>query len=135
MTYISNLVMSMTINAGGLDSMLAVLDEETAAMTYTQISQLWTLSPADFLAAGVERISAIMLHISLSWLVYQAVKGKKRFFFLLAVGIHFLVDAGTVLLARSVPTAALEGILLAFTAILLFFVLRDYRTADDPSFS
>lgn len=135
MTYISNLVMSMMINAGGLDSMLAVLDEETAAMTYTQISQLWTLSPADFLAAGVERISAIMLHISLSWLVYRAVKGRKGFFFLLAVSIHFLVDAGTVLLVQAIPTAALEGTLLAFTTVLLFFVLRDYRTADKPSFS
>lgn len=132
-TYISNLALSLMINAGGLDSMLAVLDEDVAATTYAQISQLWTLSPVDFLAAGVERISAILLHISLSWLIYRAVKGKKGFFFLLAAGIHFLVDAGTILLIQVVPTAALEGILLAFTVGLLACVIHSYRTVSDPS--
>ncbi len=126
-TYISNLVMVIIINSGGLDAMLAALDESTAAAAYTQLSQLWLLSPVSFLMAGVERISAITLHIALSWLVYQAVKGRKPGYYLLAVGIHFLVDAGTLLLIQVIPVAALEGILLVFVAVFIAWVIRSYR--------
>lgn len=134
MTYISNLVMAIMINGGGLDAMLAVLDESTADATYAQLSQLWELAPGAFLMAGVERISAITLHIALSWLVYRAVQEKKPGFYALAVGIHFLVDAGTILLIQVIPVEALEGILLAFVAVLIIFVIRNYRregTAED----
>lgn len=133
-TYVSNLVMVFMINGGGLDAMLAVLDESTAATAYAQISQLWELAPSAFLMAGVERISAITLHIALSWLVYRAVKDKKIGFYALAVGIHFLVDAGTILLIQVIPVEALEGILLAFVAVFITCVIRSYRregTAED----
>lgn len=127
LTYISNLATAFVINAGGLDALLTGMDESTAAAAYAQLSQLCTLSPADFLMAGLERISAIMLHIALSWLVYRAVKGRKAAFYLLAVGIHFLVDAGTVLLIQAIPVIALEAILLATTAAILGFAVWDYR--------
>lgn len=127
MAYISNLVMAVVINAGGLDAMLAAYDESTAQAVYGQLSQLWLLSPATFLLAGVERISAILLHITLSWLVYRAVKGGKPGYYLLAVGIHFLVDAGTILWIQVISTAALEGILLVFTAALIACMAADYR--------
>jgi len=127
-TYVSNLVLSMMINSGGLDSILAVLDEKTADTVYIQLSQLWTLAPSDFLLAGVERISAMMLHIALSWLVYRAVKEKKPGFYLAAVGIHFAVDAGTVLLVRRLPGAVLEGILLAVTVGILTCIIKNYRS-------
>ncbi len=127
MAYISNLVMVFMINGGGLEAILAALDDNTAATVYAQISQLWELAPGIFLMAGVERISAITLHIALSWLVYRAVKYKKPVFFVLAVGIHFLVDAGTILLVQAVPVAVLEGILLVFVAMLIVCVIRGYR--------
>ncbi|MDE6015295.1 MAG: YhfC family intramembrane metalloprotease [Acetatifactor sp.] len=130
MTYISNLVLTIMINSGGLDAMLAVMDESTAAATYEQLSQLWELAPSAFLMAGVERISAITLHIALSWLVYRAVKEKKPGFYALAVGIHFLVDAGTILLIQIIPVEALEGILLAFVAVLIICVIRNYRREE-----
>lgn len=126
-TYVSNLVLAVTINTGGLNAILGVLDENTAATVYAQVSQLWMLAPMDFLLAGVERISAVLLHIALSWLVYRAVKEKKRGFYLAAVGIHFAVDAGTVLLVQKVPGAVLEGLLLAVTGVLIVCVIRDYR--------
>lgn len=130
MAYISNLAMTLMINSGGLDAMLGAMDENTAAATYAQLSQLWELAPSTFLMAGVERISAIMLHIALSWLVYRAVKEKKPGFYALAVGIHFLVDAGTILLMQVLPVAALEGILLAFVAVFIVCVIGSYRRAE-----
>lgn len=126
MTYIVNLVIAVKINSGGLDSILAALDESTAATAYEQLSQLWLLSPVSFLLAGVERISAITLHIALSWLVYRAVKWRKSGYYLLAVGIHFLVDAVTVILIQVIPVAALEGILFVFMAMFIAWVIRSY---------
>ncbi|MCM1046204.1 MAG: YhfC family intramembrane metalloprotease [Candidatus Gastranaerophilales bacterium] len=128
-TYLSNLSISFMINASGMEPLLAGMDETTAATAYAQFSQLWTLSPADFLMGGLERISAIMLHIALSWLVYRAVKEHKAGFYVLAVGIHFLVDAATVLLIQILPVAVLEGILLLLTAALLGLAIRNYKSA------
>lgn len=128
-TYISNLATSFMINTVGLDSLLTGVDETTAAAAYAQIAQLWTLSPTDFLMAGLERISAVMLHIALSWLIYRAVKERRTGFYVLAVGIHFLVDAVTVLLAQIIPVAALECTLLILTAALLGFAIRNYKTS------
>lgn len=130
MTYLSNLVLTIMINGGGLEAMLAAMDENTAAAAYSQFSQLWELAPGAFLMAGVERISAITLHIALSWLVYRAVKRKKFGFYALAVGIHFLVDAGTMLLIQVIPVEALEGILLVFVAVLIICVIRSYRREE-----
>jgi len=81
----------------------------------SQLSALWTTPAPLFFVSGIERISAIILHIGLSLLIYRAVKagkcrtaesGKCRtsaFTAVLAYGIHFIVDffavAGSALLS------------------------------------
>lgn len=127
MTYVSNLILTATINSGGLGVMMAAVDEATGELLFAQVSPLWELSASQFLWAGVERISAILLHICLSYLVFKAVQGQKIGFYLLAVGIHFLVDAGTFLLMQKLPIAALEGILLLFVIVFAAVTAIDYR--------
>lgn len=129
LAYVSNLILAVTINAGGLNTILAQVDENTANTLYAQLSQLWTLSAGDFLLAGVERLSAVTLHIVLSYMVYRAVKGSKIAWYLAAVGIHFAMDAGTILLLRvcGLSTLAVEGILLAAVAVMLVCMIRAYR--------
>lgn len=126
-TYVSNLLMALTVNSGGLEAVIGAVDQETGEMLFAQLSQLWELPASQFLLAGTERVSAIILHICLSYLVYKAVKDRKPGFYLLAVFLHFLVDAGTIFLVRVVPVAAVEGILLAVMLVLALGIALDYR--------
>lgn len=123
LTYVSNLILAAVINAGQLETLLAGVD----VSVMEGLSPLWELPSYQFLMAGIERISAIILHIVLSYLVYLAVKNRKWSYFIIAIAIHALVDTGTVLLAQYVPVVAMELILLAVVAALAVFIYWDYR--------
>lgn len=132
MSYISNLMVALMINGNGLGSLLAGLDDATAAATTEQLSALWTLPSYQFFFAGIERISAMMLQIALSYLVYRAVKEKQMKFYGIAIGIHFAVDAVTVILSGYLGSSfvgllILEGVLLAAVILICVKVSRLYR--------
>lgn len=135
MVYVSNLIMTLTINSGGLEAVLGSVDADAADALYAQVSQLWLLSPSDFLLAAVERFSAILLHIMLSYLVYRAVKDRKTALFILAVGIHFAVDAGTILLISVLPISlyTMEGLLLSVMAVFVGCMIRAYAKEGEVS--
>ena len=133
LSYISNFVMVLMIRSGGLETMLNTLNalpdqEEAAAALQTAVEQLCTLPAWQFYMAGVERISAVMLHIGLSYLVYRAVREKKILYYVLAIVIHFLVDAGTIVLMQYVPVIAMEIGLLAAVGIFMVLIARQYRS-------
>ena len=123
---ISNLVTSMMINAGSLESILAPLGDERQTLL-TQLSALWTEPSWKFYMAGMERVSAVMLHIVLSYLVYMAVKNQKIIWYVLSVLLHAAVNAGTILFAQVLPVWIVEVILLAVCAGLIFAVKRQYQ--------
>lgn len=126
---ISNLLLSVLINSGQLSVLLPMTGLEDAAyqQVVTQLSALSTTPAWQFYLAGVERISAVIFHISASYLVYLAVKNKKISFYFLAVLAHFLLDAVTVAAARYLPILAVEVILLAVTGIFGCVILRMYH--------
>ena len=137
MSYISNLMVALMINQNGLDSLLAGLDDATTAATIEQLSALWTLPSYQFFFAGVERISAMMLQIALSYLVYRTVKEKQMRFYGIAVGIHFAVDAVTVILSGYLGSSfvgllVLEGVLLAAVILICIKVSKLYRAEPEP---
>ena len=105
---ISNLVSMLMINSGAMQNTLAALPAESANQTVSQLSALWTTPAPLFFVSGIERISAIILHIGLSLLIYRAVKaGKCRtaaFTAVLAYGIHFIVDFFAVAVRRFFPS-------------------------------
>ena len=86
----------LMINSGAMQNTLAALPAESANQTVSQLSALWTTPAPLFFISGIERISAIILHIGLSLLIYRAVKaGKCRtaaFTAVLAYGIQFIVE-------------------------------------------
>ena len=128
-TCISNLITAMMINAGQIESAFSTIEDGPGREAAIQgLSVLWT-TPGDlFFMAGIERISAIALHICLSYLVYRAVKYNMRGYWFAAVGIHFLVDAVTVLLSNFVPLPALEIVLIVLIGVLAVAVRRMYLT-------
>lgn len=129
---ISNLITAFMINSGQIEGALSTIEEGVGKETAIQgLSVLWTTPGYQFFLAGVERVSAIALHICLSYLVYRAVKYGMKKYYLLAIGLHFLVDALTVLLANYAPLVVLEVVLLVAVGVLAVIVWRMYMGEDE----
>lgn len=127
LTSISNIVTSVMINTGSIGGLLDKLDPAVKETTLQKLSLLWLTPSYQFYMAGVERISAIFLHICLSYLVYKAVKSNKLRIYVHAILIHAAIDAATVLLVQYVPVYAFEMIVLAVVLLLSFAIHRKYE--------
>ncbi len=122
--YISNLVMSILINAGLTDTITKSLSGDTLAQVEAIFDTLTGTAPWTYLLGMVERAAAMALHISLSVLVWFAAKKPGKFLlYPLAILLHALMDGVTVILAAHLPVAAVEGCLVAL-AILVALVAR-----------
>ena len=112
---ISNLVIASMINLGQADTILSAVPAEAQAQMQGTFAQFETSTPGTFLTGLWERASAIILQIGLSVFVWTAVRkgGKWMWLFPAAILLHFLVDAGAVLLMNSVSMVALEAIVSA----------------------
>lgn len=126
---VSNIITSVMINSGQMPTLLSVsgIDEATYQLTVSQLSVLGTTPSWQFYMAGLERISAVIIHIAASYLVYLAVKNKKVSWYLLAVLTHFLVDAITVITAKYLPILVVELVLLVFSAGFGYVIWRMYH--------
>jgi len=114
-TMIGNLVLSVMINSGQTDALFAGAPEDAAAQLQTQLDQLQTLGAGTLFLGLWERFSALLLHVGLSLLVWAAVRkgGKWLWLFPAAIALHAAVDAGVVLLQKSVGMVSLELIVTA----------------------
>ena len=111
-TYIGNIVMSALINAGMADTLTTGLTGDTLAQMQAVFDTLTATAPWTYLLAIVERAVAIATHISLSVLVWFAVKKPgKLWLFPLAILLHAVLDGLLVILAAHLPTVAVEGCL------------------------
>ena len=127
LTYISNLLSALMINSGALQASMELLDEATKQTTFQQIKVLWELPSWQFYMAGVERLLAIALQISLSILVYKAVASGYRKFWLLAFGIHFAVDFLTVVISGyGAPVWIVETVLLVMVIFVVQYARKQY---------
>lgn len=109
------LVYAILINAGQMEQITGSMDEANQAAFLATITQIAQSNPLSNLLGLVERVSAVILHISMSVLVWKAVKGELRWY-PIAIAIHALFDIITVLLSRTgMNVIVLEVILLAFS--------------------
>ena len=115
LTMISNLVISLMINAGQADTILATVPAEGKEQVQAQFAQLQTTGAGSFFLGLWERVSALILQLGLSVLVWAAVRkgGKWMWLFPAAMLLHFVVDAAVVLLAGTVSTVMVETIVFA----------------------
>jgi uncharacterized membrane protein YhfC len=97
LTMINNLVLCALANSGNM----ALVSAGGPAVTQ-MVQGFATVSPLLFLLGVVERIGAVALHMSLSVLVWFAVKNRRQWFlYPAAVLIHAVADAVAVILAGS----------------------------------
>ncbi|MCL2381148.1 MAG: YhfC family intramembrane metalloprotease [Treponema sp.] len=119
LTMIANIVFSFNINVGGFQDITG---------DNAQIVQiLATTPPIMFLAGGIERISVIGIHLSLSVLVFYSVISKdKLWLFPLAILIHILVNIPAGLFQTGLFTnlIVVQVIILTFSLVLIFFTKR-----------
>jgi uncharacterized membrane protein YhfC len=121
---VSNLVFAFSVNAGTADPSMASI-----------AAQLAGIAPVTFLVSIVERIGAVALHISLSVLVWFAVKNKKRFWlFPLAIVLHALVDAVAVIMSRFVSNIWLiEAAVYLLAGVCAVLAVIVYKRNSKPA--
>lgn len=131
---INNLIYSVLINTDATAVLTGSLSGDLLQQVETAIQTLITTPSLQFLLGGVERIFAIVLHIALSVLVWFAVKkAGKGYLYPVAILIHFIVDAATVILSRiGASTLVLEAVIgvLAVAAALFAKVIWNKEKTD-----
>ena len=110
LTMVSNLVIAILINSGQADILFAQAPGEAAAQVQAQLDTLQSTGAGTWLIGLWERFSALILQLGLSVIVWVAVRkgGKWLWLFPAAIALHALVDAGVVLLQKSVGMVPLE---------------------------
>ena len=127
-TYISNIVLLSMANSGELLTM-AHAGGALPREVLDAVAQLMEIPAATFLWAGVERVSAMALHMALSVLVFAAVaQPGKRGLFLTAVLIHAAVDFCAVVSNAFFPVVVTELLAAALAALAVWFAAGVYKT-------
>ena len=120
LTMAGNLILAAAVSAGGMtDPAVLELAEQLAS------------APAGtFLWAAFERFGAIILHLSLSVLVFAAVRAPgKKWMFPAAILIHAAIDFIAVVANTYLPAAATEIIVLVSAVIVGLFARMSYHDA------
>ncbi len=130
-TMIGNISMSLMINSAGVTGVIASAPE-AAETLQAQIDALITTPAYMFLIAVVERISAVILHIALSVLVWFAVKNNKIVLYLLALLLHAAVDGAAALLSGiGINALIIEVIIIIMTVMIALYarsIWKKYNT-------
>lgn len=123
LTYINNIVISIMINTGMFDSLIAPQIGSEAA---TQVkSQLVELPPAIFLIGGLERIFAVIVQIALSLIVLYGVMNRKIIYLFAAILAHTLLNApGVIIVQQGYSVWLAELYIFIFAAVAAYFIIR-----------
>lgn len=113
LTMISNLAISLMINIGQADTILTAVPAEAKAQVDAQFAQLQSAGAGSYLLGLWERVSALILQLGLSVMVWTAVRkgGKWLWLFPAAILLHFVVDGSAVILSKSVSMWAVETLI------------------------
>lgn len=123
LTMVSNLTLGLSYASG------APLPQEAAAAAETLLA-----TPASlFLWSGLERLSAMGLHLSLSVLVFAAVRTGKRWLFPAAIATHAAVNFAAVVANTHLPVAATEAIVLLLTVLAALWAARVYQNLPEDA--
>ena len=114
-TMISNIALSVMINAGQADTLLAGVPEQAKAQAQAQLAQLQENGAGNYLIGIWERVSALVIQVGLSLMVWTAVRRGGKWLWLLPAAylLHFLVDACAAVLVKTVGMVSVELIITA----------------------
>ena len=126
MTMVNNVILSLTINRGGLPAVEELIGPISEA-GMAAITSLAVTPAALYLWGAFERITAMVVQIALSVLVYAAVTRKSGWYwFPAAILLHAAVDVTAVAAGAFLPIPATEALLAAWAAALALLARRVY---------
>src|SRR5690606_34798025 len=119
------------LNTGAIEQLTAGITDEAQLQELNKTFELLSNSPpVNFLIGIFERIAAVAIHISLSVLVWFAVKKKGKCFWLypLAILLHAFVDAVAVILSRNVPNVwVVELVIYLITVCIILIAVQVWK--------
>lgn len=126
---ISFAAIAMLINAGQADMIFGELDEATKQIAVGQIETFTLAEPIWYILNCFERMAAVLLHISLSVVVFEAAHNKKRvWLYPAAILAHALFDVPAALYQKGVLQLWMCEIwLFVNVAIISVIVYRLYK--------
>lgn len=122
---INTISYSVIINSGKFQSLMESAGVSSEIINQT-FNQLTNTSSITWLMPGIERIMAMAIQISLSVLVFYAVKERKYIFFFLAIIFHAVIDFPAALYQAGVLTNIyiVEGITLLLSIGLIILIFK-----------
>ena len=125
------LAAAVLFSQGNTENALKTLNitEETAAAALPTIQAAASFDYGMMALNVVERLSAMLLHIGLTVIVYYGIRSGKKGFLPLAILLHMLMDTFAALYQRgAVPLWSVEVWGAVWTVVTGFIALRCYRS-------
>lgn len=124
-TYANNIIISFMINSGNLAANLA--DSPDKEQIINGLKPLAQMHAGQFYLAGIERLFAIALQISLSVLVYMTVKNHREWkYFILAVAAHAGINFIAVVVSDRFNLYFAEAVIFLGTLLTAFLAYKAY---------
>lgn len=127
LTYINYLVYAFMINNGSFQDLINANVGTTQEQLIMVRDILIDTKSYIFIIAGIERVLAIILHIGLSVLVMYGICSKNKKYFLIVLGIHFLVDFVVVMLVHYLDSLIWAEVFMLFVAIAMFYLVKIFK--------
>ncbi len=126
---LQNFTYAQLINAGKMEEVISTFPDESAKAVFRDLQEaIINMTVQDCIWAGVERLSALALQVSLSVLVYQAARiQNKKHFLAIAILLHSLIDVFAVFGQQGIMSvAATEIVILVYALIVSVFAYKIY---------
>ena len=139
MSMFSMALMAIMSNMGKIDLLLAKAPDDPTAIAQIDnvLDSIRSTKPATYFIGLWERGSALVLQISLSVLVFTAVRKGGRFIWLYPVAIllHALVDGIAVMMSGNVNNVVIEVVVMCMAvafAGLAYIINKKYKPSEVP---
>ena len=123
----NNLAVMIMVNGGSVDALLEGATDEQVSTAMTQLEQLAAQPSSVFLAAGIERIVAICLHLALSVLIWMVVTQKLPMWgYPLAIGLHAVSNIAAALYQFGVIGLWTSEVITAAVTVCVCLLVRQF---------
>ena len=134
LTAINNIAIAQLVNSGSIETITNGLTGAQLDQVQAQIAAVASFGAANLLLGLAERAIAMTLHISLSVVVFRAVRQRKAGYLGLAVALHALFDVPAALFQCGVlhSTWLVEALLLVLCLGCAAYAKKQYCALQEP---